>query len=662
MTLLYINDTVVDIDPKTKIGITRQVNNIAELKNRQADYTNQFTLPPSEKNRTLLENAEQVQNLSRSPYRKIPARLSQTGVETVGYVIVTGAGTKGYSCVFYSGNLNFFSLIEGKKISDLNLSDLEHEWNMTNVIDSRNNQWDDSGYIYPLIDTVGDGINFLNVAPAVEWRWLTPWVFMKRIWDQIHKEAGFTYSGKFLQTDRFNNLVTNLVANKPQSSNMTFRAIHGTITPFPQNVGVEQTTNYIRHYLVIDDSNSQAVNFPGTASNPTSQVFNPILPGLYSFDFNVNIVTAFFAKVNRIEIVVNEVTGGLPIQRRVVKTFYPGTDFNSLQCVLKVEDVEIATDEMITMRLFFYPLTPATHHNQFFIQPDTGITLTGAKFEKVLPGLTWKIKENLYDMTQTDFIKNICQRFCLIPDAEKLLNEIEYFQFSEIVDNIGNAYDWSDKVTHNSALTFRNNQYGQNSLMKWADAKDFFTKEGVAVDGDFGDYEFTIDDTALEIKKTVLELAFHPSMMVLRFQGIQTPKILYHDKDNPVISDWTEDVGPRMLSMNRVSGSNFAYLDLGVPTTTVVNDNVPFCYFKDQSQSFDLTFESASKSDYKDLIRVLQTYKALVEQCLLSPVDVSQFSFKRPLFIKKHGSYFYMIKIPNYFDGQYCGVEIIKIN
>lgn len=662
MTRLIINDTVCDLDPKVKIGITRQVNSIAELKNRQADYSNQFTLPPTEKNRTILGNAEQVGNVSRVPYKKIPAKLSQSGVETNGYLVVNSAGNIGYTCVFYSGNLNFFSLIEGKKISDLDLSVLEHAWSMANVVGSRDNKWNDSGYIYPLIDTIGDGVNFLNIAPAAEWRWLTPWIFAKRIWDQIHKEAGFGYTGKFLQSERFNELITNLVTNKPQLNNITFRAVHGTITPFPQNVGVEQTTNYIRQYVVIDDSDSQAVNFPGTASNPTSLVFNPILKGLYSFDFNVNIATSFFAKVNRIEIVVNEVTGGLPIQRRVVKTFYAGVDFNSLQCLLKVEDVEMETDEFITMRLFFYPLTPATHHNQFFIQPDTGITLTAAKFDTVLPGLTWKISENLYDMTQTDFIKNICQRFCLIPDCEKSNDSIEYFQFSEIIDNIPNAYDWSDKVTPDSSISFRDSLYGQNSLMKWAEAKDYFTKEGLPVDGDFGDFAFVVDDEVLEINKTVLELAFRPSMMVLRFLGIQTPKIPYHDKDSPAVSVWTEDVGPRLLSLNRVSGDNFTYVDQSVPTTTVVNDNVPFCYFKDQGKQYDLTFENASKNDYADLIRVIQSYKSLNEKCLLTPSDVNKFNFKVPVYIRKHGSYFYMIKIPNYFDGSYCSVEIIKIN
>lgn len=662
MTLLFLNDSLVDLDSKTKIGITRQVNDIAELKNRNADYSNQFKIPLTEKNRAIFNNCEQVQNTSKFPYQNIPAKLVNSGVEIIGYVVVQVATEKEYNCVFYAGNLNFFSIIGTKKISDLDLSVLEHDWTMDNVVESRNNQWNDSGYIYPLIDTVGDGINFLNVAPAAEWRWLTPWVFVRRIWGQIFKEAGFNYTGKFLESDRFNNLITNLVTNKPQDNNIEWEAIHGTITPFPQNAGVAVSGNYLRTITLISDTLGQTSTIPATATNPLAVLFTPDFSGQYSFICNINILTSLFNKVSRIDVVINEkYTSGAIIQRRVVKSLIAGVDFNSLQFTFDLTDIYMDPDEAIIMRLVFFPLADPGEMNTFLIQPSTGMKLTKSKYDAVKPGLPWKIQENLYEMTQTDFIKNICQRFCLIPDTEKLINEIEFFQFSEIIDSIPEAYDFSDKVTNKTQVIFRDKSYGQNSLMTFAEPKDFETITKIPVDGDFGDYTFIIEDSALEINKTVIELMFHPSMMVLRFLGIPTPKILFHDRDAPEVGVWKNDVGARILSLNRVSGNDFAYMDLDVPTTTIVDDDVPFCYFKDQGQLYDLTFESASKTDYKDLIRVIQDYKSLSESVLLTPVDVSQYKFKRPVFIKKYNSYFYMNKIVNYFDGKYCTIEILRL-
>jgi hypothetical protein len=85
------------------------------------------------------------------PYRKAKARLVKNGIEIVpdGYAILNESDNDGYSVQVLSGNMDFFKTIEGKKMSDLDLSEYDHTWNSATIIDSFSNT---EGYIYSIID------------------------------------------------------------------------------------------------------------------------------------------------------------------------------------------------------------------------------------------------------------------------------------------------------------------------------------------------------------------------------------------------------------------------------------------------------------------------------------------------------------------------------
>ena len=64
---LYINGQEVYLDSDEIIPITKQVNNIAELKDRQADFTTDFKIPATRKNRSGKKTTRsRTQNRKRS--------------------------------------------------------------------------------------------------------------------------------------------------------------------------------------------------------------------------------------------------------------------------------------------------------------------------------------------------------------------------------------------------------------------------------------------------------------------------------------------------------------------------------------------------------------------------------------------------------------------
>lgn len=119
--MLFLNDELVDLDDDTKIAVTLQANDVAELQDRQANFTQSFTLPITDKNRRIIEASEQVFSDSFLPYRQIKAKVVASGIEVIsdGVAILEEAEKK-YRLSVYSGLTDFF-----KKIDGLNLADID---------------------------------------------------------------------------------------------------------------------------------------------------------------------------------------------------------------------------------------------------------------------------------------------------------------------------------------------------------------------------------------------------------------------------------------------------------------------------------------------------------------------------------------------------------
>ena len=52
---LYINGNYIELGEASKIGVTFQVNDIANLANRQGTFSNEFKVPKTKNNQIALE-------------------------------------------------------------------------------------------------------------------------------------------------------------------------------------------------------------------------------------------------------------------------------------------------------------------------------------------------------------------------------------------------------------------------------------------------------------------------------------------------------------------------------------------------------------------------------------------------------------------------------
>jgi len=195
---VYINDRLVDLDEgKSPIRLTYAVNDLAELKDRQAYATNSFKLPLTQNNLDICGFPLEAPIIGVQPYRKNTGKVVQGGIEVLvnGIAIITGASDS-IQVQVLSGLKGFFDTIADKKLKELDLSEYDHIWDLATVAGSQLNT---DGYVYPVIDYGG----LSSTIREADVRQLRPAVFRKTLIERIADEAGYSISGSYTAYQKY---------------------------------------------------------------------------------------------------------------------------------------------------------------------------------------------------------------------------------------------------------------------------------------------------------------------------------------------------------------------------------------------------------------------------------------------------------------------------
>ena len=244
---LYANGEALDLLPDTNIVLTQQVNDIAELQDRQANYSNQFTLPKTTTNMRVLNDK----------HKKHPAQLEQYGALTNGFLIIQSEDNT-YKAVFYSGVINFFQLIEGKKLKDLDMSELEHILNISNIVGSHINEWED-GYIYPFINTANDDSVYDYTQREIWAKGMLPCIYTRYILEKIVDSVGWKIQGRRIEEDKIAKSAIPLVYN---NGSATFLKSEVEATQYYQPQPNDTSVLSIIYPFVVRDTAYNSISNP----------------------------------------------------------------------------------------------------------------------------------------------------------------------------------------------------------------------------------------------------------------------------------------------------------------------------------------------------------------------------------------------------------------
>jgi len=200
-TEVFVNGELIDIDNDEIVTASYGNISFGELSKRKGVKSNTWKAPFSPRNKQVIENSELIGNNSNFPYRKstIEVKISGTSV-FYGFGIIEEAQTH-YAINSYAKASDFYTVINNKKLTELDTTSFNHQWNETNV---RNSQFNTEGYIYAFVyngkaGAGGSIVDFVGIDA------LLPHMFFHSLIKQIALDAGYTLVGDVLTNGRFLN-------------------------------------------------------------------------------------------------------------------------------------------------------------------------------------------------------------------------------------------------------------------------------------------------------------------------------------------------------------------------------------------------------------------------------------------------------------------------
>lgn len=714
--MLKINEEEIQLPDSSIIALDFTINDIADIEMKSGIKSNKFKVPFSQNNLKRLEWSNNVTSSTLKPYRIANASYEQNGVQIIprANAIIEDC-EDGFNVTVYDGNAKLFQAIGDKKLSDLDLSDLDHDWTLTNIVASRTNV---DGYIYPIIDwgaltTVGNTIHTWMMMPCL---------FVHTLITRIFQEAGFAKSGSFLESDFYKRLIidctfenglkygedfvnerlfkTFVGAGSPPNtgsatlvydSGYTFKTRGGdTIDPIPFNNEDFDNGNNFDDTLceaVIQKSGKYIFSGRITIGNIVVTPPSDWSGGPFEQGFTT---TTIEMKLNGSTIQSWVDTNG---------TFGPTGDID----ILSIERYFYNGDEIkFVLTIFFefnwqnhqfYQFTPAV--NDAYIDYEIMDTSFIQNYfsDEIKPGGYLILSELIGSMKQIDLLKSVANMCGIILQTNKFSNNVEWHQFQEVSDNIPNAKDWSSKIDAKSKPTieYRLSNYARKNFFKYKEDDNVIVESTGTL---------TVDDETLQPETTIVQLPFGATDMVTRLTDLSVPFIdrytstLNETVANPTFGTWTKKQKQRILLLDRSTlhnlqtddgvdltdddsnqftvlndggvGGNINYTDNVV--TVNVTDNIPMAYFIKEDADYNLGFNDSLLTEfYPALSKVLNYPKIVTDIFKLSEKDIAELDHFTPIFLninnehKNINGYFYINKIKGYRADRMTVVNLIRI-
>ncbi len=691
---LYINEKYIELSDESKIGLTFIANDIGSIQNKRANFSNQFKIPKTGNNIEALGYPNILNAQSNLPYEKLSCRLVQDGIEIItnGYGIINDAD-EFISLTVYNGNIDFFEKIKGRKLTDIDLSDYNHTWNLANIIDNIDNQTNEDCYVYGLI-AYGEG---LPSAGRVEVKYLLPSIRAKILIEKIFSDAAFTVT--------INDSVQSLIDKM--------------ILPYARNEGQQETTFYTQQLFSVGLLGSSQTYVLPTSYYPEATFYPYGIGGRIPFDdestpffdngglhsggqyvassdmfqtftANASIDTLAYLSAGtdsasgyitlEVQIISkNNVSGVSSIIASNTFTTYsipivtPATlnvSVTSSSVIVKAGDIISVNIKITQSILFFDSVTglPGGNGTIDFTVNDT-CTFSNSTDGSIIYGETLVMSTMLPDMLQSDFIKNILQMTCSQIQTNNYNNEITITSFQDVSESL-EVKDWSEKVNDVTDQIKFHCPYAQNNYLKYK--SDVSNEVTPGTPNNIGDGVIIVNDATLPTDATMVQLMFAGTVntAIERRIGSSVYKLLpFINKVDPSTFTFTLKTEPRILLYERETYSNpVRYLgDTSIdpyPYDFLLSANYSTWFIDTvNDRQFQLGFNNNLVQTYfQTLINMLFKYKEVEVEVNLTSSDLNNFfNHSIPVYIEKYQEKFYVNSVNNYQSGKLTKATLIRL-
>jgi len=538
---LYINSTLVPIDGDAGIRISKQLSDIREPDKRGTASTKTIKIPGSKEVNKLLGHIFDIRHRIQgsptasvnfspdfNPNLKATALLLVDGVEALkGFArlldIVINGGRITYEIALSSESKDLFLKLEGKKLRDLNLTDLNHAITRTNI----SNSWATSyvrsgapqafaygeGYVYPIMD---QGANTLGRKFIVED--LYPALALREIMLAIFEAAGFSWSsGSFFNDTIFRHLYLPYPGGGMSLTEADLIAREFKAT----RITTDQGLSYGATLILQDDSTGSNFDSAG-AWNTTTGIWTAPVEGSFTFGIDLTLTVDFTAghTLPTLALFGIEVNGILK-QTITSQSFIPSTTPQNITAKGQGWSDHFNTGDTVKIKfLQFQTMSFVKVADSFVVQMDIKKDVSSAQVYG--DPLVHKQGEVLdftayfdNDKTQRDFLLDIIKAFnlwiCPDPDLDKvLIIKTRDALFTSTI------LDWTQKLDESQDIkvTPLGELQDKRYIFTYSEGKDIANIAYLQRYGrHYGGYEYTVNNDFVNSTREI-KIGFSPTPFI----------------------------------------------------------------------------------------------------------------------------------------------------
>lgn len=634
---LYINGSLVELSDQSKIGLTLQANTLSNLQTRQGSFTNSFIVPRTPNNQTVLANSSNVNSSTTIPYKKNGVKYVEDGIEIVqdGFAIVQSFA-KGYSVTVYSGNLDFFDLLGESLLSDLDLSDLDHVYDLTTVLASYSNT---DGYIYSNIDfrKITSSLSPSNMGRSA-------FMFVKTLMNRIAASVGYTLQGDLLADDYYINMILTTDFKHDQAWQDDKNSSTSLLAPSPISTVISGSTTTV--YNIGFPSSGYIAGGLYTVPEQMHAGFSAVIP----VQFGVTGSGSQFADVASMQIV--NVTTATILDS---DTINPNTDigagaerFYTFQ--VNASSASYSPGDQIQIR-FEQTYSAIGLYKWSFLAGSFYKANVSTGFIPYLGGSV-NVSAIQHNMKQKDFFKGILNMFCAVPQPNVATKVLKIERLNKIQSNIPNALNWSNKidVKRGFSIAYHDSNYGQSNLLKYTNDEEVVAGIKASPISDT-DGEILVNDEVLSKEQTIIQLPF---------SGTYESRIPYKNDDYSI-----DAFTPRVLLLGRF----FFNPSTGITTYYPGQDGSGFfnTAIYETLTFNDVPGHNSFADNYSTIKNILVNFKKISTYFHLTAVDIANIDFLTPIYLDVHtadiqvNGFFYLNIVENYKGGESTKCELIRL-
>lgn len=278
--------------------------------------------------------------------------------------------------------------------------------------------------------------------------------------------------------------------------------------------------------------------------------------------------------------------------------------------------------------------------------------------DRPYPGLTYDLLASTGFKSLGGIVKAFLQLFGLTIDVNPATKVARAYSTREFYNRRSSSgKNWSDKLIKgkDTKLTFQLSSYAQSNEIKLEDNKDNSVTDS---------YKFSIQDVNLQPTKLLFQIGLLAGLNQALYD--EYTQRLHTLANYPI---WTINRG--RMENGEMTETTWEYNALSKPMVVHINKydymepKVSVGYALTQVRLYTARFKSLNyyvPKYYGELIdNILKRPKILQTQILLDSLDIQSLDLFNPIWLEEHGFWFYVSKINNFQAGKITKVDLIRM-